>query len=66
MREDEAREAERVTIEEARRRSGAAGVETDAPSFPDETGTTDLGVEEPVVGEEDRGEPPRGKDRPRG
>jgi hypothetical protein len=49
MREDEAREAERVTTEEARRRSGAAGVETNAPSFADDTGTADLGVNEPVV-----------------
>jgi hypothetical protein len=66
MRDEQAREAEQVTIEEARRRSGAAGGETDAPSFADETGTTDLGVEEPVVSEEDRGEPPRGRERPRG
>ncbi len=55
MREDEVREAERVTIEEARRRGAAGGVETDAPSYSDETGTADLGVEEPVVRQGDRG-----------
>jgi hypothetical protein len=47
--DDEAREDERETIEEARRRSGAGGVETDAPSFAEETETTDLGVNEPRV-----------------
>jgi hypothetical protein len=46
---DVAREAERVTTEDARRRSGAGGAETDAPSFADETGTTDLGVDEPAL-----------------
>ncbi|MEA2526381.1 MAG: hypothetical protein QOF73_3608 [Thermomicrobiales bacterium] len=50
MSEDDAREDERMTIEEARRRGGAGdGIDPDAPSFPDETGTTDLGVNEPAV-----------------
>lgn len=63
MSEDEARQAERTTIEEARRRGGAGGVEPDAPSFADDTGTTDLGVNEPVVSERDRGKSWRGGER---
>jgi hypothetical protein len=47
--DEEARADERATTVEARRRSGAGGVETDAPSFAEETGTTDLGVDEPRV-----------------
>lgn len=50
---DDARKAERVTVEDARRRSGAGGAETDALSFADETGTTDLGDDEPVVAYEE-------------
>jgi hypothetical protein len=46
---DGARDAEQVTIEDARRRSGTDGTETDAPSFAGDSGTTDLGVDEPVV-----------------
>jgi hypothetical protein len=42
-------ETERTTIEEARRKSGAKGIETAAPSPVTETGVTYLGVEEPTV-----------------
>jgi hypothetical protein len=56
-RDDEAWQQERVTTDEARRQSKAGGVETDAPSYADETGTTDLGIEEPRVNT-DTGEPP--------
>jgi hypothetical protein len=52
VRDEQAREDERVTTEEARRRSGAGGLETDAPSYAEETGTTDLGVKEPDVDSE--------------
>jgi hypothetical protein len=46
---DEARDDERMTTGEARARSGAGGVETDAPSVGRDTGETDLGVDEPAA-----------------
>jgi hypothetical protein len=42
-------ETERTTIDEARRQSGASGLEPAAPSPVSETGMTYLGVEEPTV-----------------
>jgi len=60
---DDAREAERVTTEDARQRNGTAGAETDAPSFADETGTTYLGVDEPALeGSERDSTQPRDQD----
>jgi hypothetical protein len=49
MTERDAEETERTTIDEARRRAGAEGSEPAGPSPVTETGTTYLGVEEPIV-----------------
>jgi hypothetical protein len=46
--EDRVRETERTTIEDVRKRDG--GVEMPAPSYADDTGTNDLGADEPAVG----------------
>lgn len=49
MTDRDVEETERMTIEEARRRSGAQGSEPAAPSPVSETGVTYLGVDEPIV-----------------
>jgi hypothetical protein len=53
-------ERERTTIDEAREQgTGEAndGVELTVPSYADDGGTSDLGVDEPVVPKPLRGEP---------
>jgi hypothetical protein len=50
MDRDKTRQRHRVTIEESREEADAPdGYEPSASSYTDETGTTDLGVNEPVV-----------------
>ena len=50
MADSEVEETERMTIEEARRKGGAEkGHESVGPSPVAETGTTYLGVDEPIV-----------------
>jgi hypothetical protein len=56
MDQDKTRQRHRVTIEESREEAAApAGYEPSASSYTDDTGTTDLGVNEPVVPPDLRG-----------